>query len=76
MKKFASDHMDDFRLQSDRKYVTRDEKLLISSFADQVQNLSDADRNNEWDTLPQRLRAAGEFTGTWSLSLIVCGVWS
>jgi hypothetical protein len=48
--------MDDFRLPPDRKYVSKDEKLLISSFAYQVENLSDGDHDNEWDTLLQRLR--------------------
>jgi hypothetical protein len=35
-------------------------KLPISSFADQVENLSGADRDNEWDTLLQPLRGRWE----------------
>jgi hypothetical protein len=48
--------MDDFPRPPDIKDVPRDEKLLMSSFAYQAENLSDADRDNEWDTLLQRLR--------------------
>jgi hypothetical protein len=66
--------MDDFHLPLNRTYVSRDEKLLISPFAYQVENISDSDCDNESDTLLQHLRATGEFTGTWSLSLIVLGV--
>jgi hypothetical protein len=46
----------------DGKHGARDEKLFISSFVHRVENLSDADCDNEWDTLLQRLM------GRWGIS--------
>jgi hypothetical protein len=43
--------MDGFCLPPDRKHVSRDERLLIASFTDQVEDLSDADCDIDWDTL-------------------------
>jgi hypothetical protein len=57
---FVSDHMDDLRLPPDRKYISRDEKLLIAFVTYRVENLSDADHDNERDTLLQPLRGRWE----------------
>jgi hypothetical protein len=54
--------MDGFRLSPDRKYTSRDEELFTSSFGYQVDNLRDAERSNEWDTLLERLRRSWEIS--------------